>query len=42
MRHAVIAGSFALAFAPFAANAGGYVEPEAPAPAPIVTIHRGR
>ncbi len=35
MKHAVIAGSFALALAPFAANAGGYTEPAAPAPAPV-------
>ncbi|MEJ6395057.1 porin family protein [Gymnodinialimonas sp. 2305UL16-5] len=34
MKHAVIAGVFTLALAPFAANAGGVVTP-APAPAPV-------
>ena len=35
MRHAVIAGTFALALAPFAATAGGVAPTPAPAPAPI-------
>ena len=36
MKHAVIAGTLALALAPFAANAGGFTETADPAPAPIV------